>query len=164
NGVTPGEDWATFVSRDVVDAIDTDYRTIASPAGRAIAGLSEGGYGAVNIALQYPNEFRVVESWSGYMRAAHDHSIFGRDLTGLSGAVTPGGRTSPRRGGWHMVSAARALAASIVSLAIVIAASGWLYVIQPRHAVAGPPVGDALPLDELSRRSAVPLLVFLAVW
>src|SRR5438105_3814279 len=106
NGVTPGEDWATFVSRDVVDAIDTDYRTIASPAGR----------------------------------------------------------TSPRRGGWHMVSAARALAASIVSLAIVIAASGWLYVIQPRHAVAGPPVGDALPLDELSRRSAVPLLVFLAVW
>ena len=84
NGVTPGEDWATFVSRDVVDAIDTDYRTIASPAGRAIAGLSEGGYGAVNIALQYPNEFRVVESWSGYMRAAHDHSIFGRDLTGLA--------------------------------------------------------------------------------
>ena len=63
-----------------------------------------------------------------------------------------------------MVSVARALAASIVSLAIVIAASGWLYLIQPRHALAGPPVGDALPLDELSRRSSVPLLVFLAVW
>src|SRR5436190_14223415 len=63
-----------------------------------------------------------------------------------------------------MASAARAFAASVVSLAIVIAASGWLYVIQPRHAVPGPPVGDALPLDELSRRSAVPLLVFLAVW
>jgi hypothetical protein len=63
-----------------------------------------------------------------------------------------------------MVSVARALAASVVSLAIVIAASGWLYLIQPRHALAGPPVGDALPLDELSRRSAVPLLVFVAVW
>jgi lysyl-tRNA synthetase, class II len=63
-----------------------------------------------------------------------------------------------------MVSVARALAASIASLAIVIAASGWLYLIQPRHALPGPPVGDALPLDELSRRSAVPLLVFVAVW
>ncbi len=36
--------------------------------------------------------------------------------------------------------------------------------IQPRSALPGPPVSDALPLDELSRRSAVPLLVFLAVW
>jgi hypothetical protein len=63
-----------------------------------------------------------------------------------------------------VTSAARAVAASIISLAIVIAASGWLYLIQPRDALPGPPVGDALPLDELSRRSAVPLLVFLAVW
>jgi hypothetical protein len=63
-----------------------------------------------------------------------------------------------------MASAARALAASVVSLAIVVAASGWLYLIQPRHALPGPPVGDALPLDELSRRSAVPLLVFVAIW
>ena len=84
NGVTAGQDWATFVSRDVVRAIDAGYRTIPTQAGRAIAGLSEGGYGAVNIALQNPDEFRVVESWSGYMRAAHDHSIFGRDLAGLA--------------------------------------------------------------------------------
>jgi lysyl-tRNA synthetase class 2 len=63
-----------------------------------------------------------------------------------------------------MASVARALAASIVSLAIVVAATGWLYLIQPKHALPGPPVGDALPLDELSRRSAVPLLVFLVVW
>jgi enterochelin esterase-like enzyme len=84
NGVSPGEAWATFVSQDVVGAIDARYRTIASSAGRAIGGLSEGGYGAINIALQNPGEFRVVESWSGYMSAAHNHSIFGRELTGLA--------------------------------------------------------------------------------
>jgi enterochelin esterase-like enzyme len=84
NGVAPGEGWATFVSRDVVNAIDSQFRTIASRGGRAIAGLSEGGYGAVNIALNNPREFRVVESWSGYMRAAHDHGIFGRDLQGVA--------------------------------------------------------------------------------
>jgi lysyl-tRNA synthetase, class II len=63
-----------------------------------------------------------------------------------------------------MASVARALFASIVSLAIVVAATGWLYLVQPRHVLPGPPVGDALPLDELSRRSAVPLTVFLVVW
>ena len=46
----------------------------------------------------------------------------------------------------------------------MLAATGWLYLIQPRHALPGPAIGDALPLDELSRRSAVPLLVFLVVW
>ena len=50
------------------------------------------------------------------------------------------------------------------SFAVVIAAMGWMYVIQPHSKLPGPPVTDALPLDELSRRSAIPLLVFLAVW
>jgi enterochelin esterase-like enzyme len=88
DGVTPDESWATFVSRDVVNAIDARYRTIPTAAGRAIGGLSEGGYGAINIALHNPNEFRVVESWSGYVKAAHNHSIFGRTLTGVP-ANTP---------------------------------------------------------------------------
>jgi len=63
-----------------------------------------------------------------------------------------------------MVRAARAVLASTVSFAVVVAAMGWLYVIQPHSSLPGPPVQDALPLDELSRRSAVPLLVFLLVW
>src|SRR5882724_2918821 len=63
-----------------------------------------------------------------------------------------------------MLRVTRPVAASFISLAVVSAATGWLYMIQPRSALPGPPVSDALPLDELSRRSAVPLLVFLAVW
>jgi lysyl-tRNA synthetase, class II len=63
-----------------------------------------------------------------------------------------------------MLRALRAVTASTVAFAIVIAATGWLYVIQPHSALPGPAVPDALPLDELSRRSAVPMLVFLAVW
>jgi enterochelin esterase-like enzyme len=84
NGIGPGEGWATFVWRDVVRAIDSRYRTIATARARGIAGLSEGGYGAVNIALQHPHEFSLVESWSGYERAADNHSIFGRQLAGLA--------------------------------------------------------------------------------
>lgn len=83
NGVSPGEDWGTFVSRDVVQAIDAQYRTIPSGSARGIGGLSEGGYGALNIALQHPGEFSVVESWSGYQLAPRNHSIFGGQLEGL---------------------------------------------------------------------------------
>jgi enterochelin esterase-like enzyme len=80
NGVRPGNGWATFVSRDVVRAVDARFRTIASARGRAIAGLSEGGYGAIDIALHHPREFAVVESWSGYERPDKIHSIFGPQL------------------------------------------------------------------------------------
>jgi lysyl-tRNA synthetase, class II len=51
----------------------------------------------------------------------------------------------------------------IPSLCVLLAASGWLYLAQP-HVGGRPRVGDALPLDELSRHSAVPLWLFLAVW
>ena len=88
NGWQPHQAWATFVSRDVVHAIDARFRTIASRRGRAIAGLSEGGYGAINIALHNPGEFSVVESWSGYERPDKLRSIFGPRL-GLLAANDP---------------------------------------------------------------------------
>ena len=75
NGVRPHEGWETFVARDVVHAVEQRYRTTAV---RAIGGLSEGGYGALNIALHHPREFRVVESWSGYEQADAIPAIFGK--------------------------------------------------------------------------------------
>lgn len=77
NGLTPASQWETFVARDVVRAVDARYRTIPSGTARAIGGLSEGGYGAINIALHHPGEFDVVESWSGYELADPIKSIFG---------------------------------------------------------------------------------------
>jgi enterochelin esterase-like enzyme len=84
NGVHPGSGWATFVARDLVRAVDARFRTIRSARGRAIGGLSEGGYGAIDIALHHPHEFSVVESWSGYERPDKIRSIFGADLAGLA--------------------------------------------------------------------------------
>lgn len=82
DGVRPNEDWATFVSRDLVRAIDSRYRTIGRGADRVLAGLSEGGYGALNIGLHHPREFGVLESWSGYERADPIASIFGKARKG----------------------------------------------------------------------------------
>ena len=81
NGVGKNQGWATFVSRDLVRAIDKRFRTVASPRWRALAGLSEGGYGALNIGLHHPREFAVLESWSGYARADDIGSIFGHRRT-----------------------------------------------------------------------------------
>jgi enterochelin esterase-like enzyme len=77
NGVRPHEGWETFVARDLVRYVDAHYRTIRSGAARALGGLSEGGYGALNIGLHHPGEFRVLESWSGYELADNLRPIFG---------------------------------------------------------------------------------------
>ena len=77
NGVAPHEGWETFVARDVVRAVDARFRTIHARWARGIGGLSEGGYGAINIAIHHPREFGLVESWSGYEKADDLGSLFG---------------------------------------------------------------------------------------
>jgi putative tributyrin esterase len=62
----PGRNWETAITRDVVGFVDSHFRTIGTRQGRAIVGLSAGGYGAVMLALHHLPAFSVVESWSGY--------------------------------------------------------------------------------------------------
>ena len=62
----PGRNWSTAISRDLVRYVDGHYRTIAGRGGRALIGVSAGGYGAASIGLSHPATYGVVESWSGY--------------------------------------------------------------------------------------------------
>jgi enterochelin esterase-like enzyme len=77
NGIHPHQGWETFLARDVVGAVDRQFRTIRSGSARALGGLSEGGYASLNIGLHRPGEFHVLESWSGYEKADDVKSIFG---------------------------------------------------------------------------------------
>jgi S-formylglutathione hydrolase FrmB len=61
-----GRDWETYVAEEVPRYIDRHFRTIRSRAGRAIVGVSAGGYGATILGLHHLGSFAVVESWSGY--------------------------------------------------------------------------------------------------
>lgn len=56
---------ATYVI-EVQDLVDRMLPTMATRAGRAIAGSSKGGFGAMHVALANPDRFTVVESWLGY--------------------------------------------------------------------------------------------------
>jgi S-formylglutathione hydrolase FrmB len=51
---------------EVQELIDRMLPTMAARAGRAIAGSSKGGFGAMHVALANPYRFAVVESWLGY--------------------------------------------------------------------------------------------------
>lgn len=77
NGARAKQGWETFLTRDVVRAVDARYRTIPDGAHRVLAGLSEGGYGALDIGLHHPDRFRVLESWSGYEHADDLGPVFG---------------------------------------------------------------------------------------
>ena len=53
----PWPKYDDYIARDLVARVDSLYRTIPSRSARAIAGLSMGGYGAISLALQYPDVF-----------------------------------------------------------------------------------------------------------
>jgi enterochelin esterase-like enzyme len=57
---------ATYVALDVPDFVAANYRV--QPPGRAwgVAGLSEGGFCAANLSLQYPTRFGYAGVMSGY--------------------------------------------------------------------------------------------------
>jgi S-formylglutathione hydrolase FrmB len=66
-----GMAYEDHVTRDVVGFIDATFRTIRRREGRAIAGLSMGGYGACMLAMKHPGLFSAACSHSGALTFAH---------------------------------------------------------------------------------------------
>jgi S-formylglutathione hydrolase FrmB len=61
-----------YVAVDLVKEVDARFRTLSAVHGRAIAGLSMGGYGAIKIALHHPRLFLVAGSFSGAFEVLRD--------------------------------------------------------------------------------------------
>ena len=59
------ERYDDYIARDVVRFVDSRYRTLANREHRGIGGLSMGGYGALALALRYPDVFAAAASHSG---------------------------------------------------------------------------------------------------
>lgn len=66
-----GAAYETAIARDLVNYIDTVFQTKATREGRALAGLSMGGYGAFKLALRFPEMFACAASHSGALAFAH---------------------------------------------------------------------------------------------
>jgi enterochelin esterase-like enzyme len=69
-------EWAGPWERDLVDEIvpwvDAHLPTLPTAGNRVLAGLSAGGFGAVDIALRNPAVFGSAASWSGYFTPLRD--------------------------------------------------------------------------------------------
>ncbi len=57
--------WEDYIIKDLIPHVDGFYRTINSREGRAINGLSMGGYGAIMLGLKHPELFCSIGSHSG---------------------------------------------------------------------------------------------------
>ena len=52
--------WQDFITKDLLEFVDANYRTMRIAAGRGIMGHSMGGHGAIKIGMQHPDLFSAV--------------------------------------------------------------------------------------------------------
>ncbi len=68
----PHTNYESYIVKELIPEIDSQYRALNDRAHRMIAGLSMGGYGALKIAIRNPSMFSLAGSFSGALRAAAD--------------------------------------------------------------------------------------------
>lgn len=76
---TDGKPWGDYIWKDVVNYIDSNYRTIPRRENRAIGGFSFGGQGALSLGLTHPEVFKVVGGHSPSFREADGSISFMND-------------------------------------------------------------------------------------
>ena len=83
--------WADYIVKDLIGHVDSTYRTIARREGRALSGLSMGGYGSITLGLRHPELFASIGSTSGALEYARQA---GNRLRGLAPRQTPRPRSA----------------------------------------------------------------------
>lgn len=87
--------WETADIHHLIPHVDATYRTIAQRAGRAVAGLSMGGFGAMHYATRHPHLFVAAGSFSGLIGAAAADAVNGAVSYAGMLAVAPGATSDP---------------------------------------------------------------------
>jgi putative tributyrin esterase len=57
--------WGDYVAKDLVEEVDSKYRTRAQREGRGLVGVSMGGFGAFSLTLMHPTIFHAGISLGG---------------------------------------------------------------------------------------------------
>lgn len=66
----PNDKFESYIVKDLIPEIDSNFRTISARYARAIIGDSMGGYGALKFGLKFPEMFVLAASWSGGLTIA----------------------------------------------------------------------------------------------
>ena len=63
--ITPEYQYETFVTSELIDYVDRNYKTISDRKGRAIAGISMGGHGAMYLGIRHQDLYCSMAALSG---------------------------------------------------------------------------------------------------
>jgi len=66
NSIATGK-WADYIAKDLVEYIDSHYRTLPQRESRAIIGHAMGGYGGMTLGMDYPDVFGCMGSLAGLL-------------------------------------------------------------------------------------------------
>ncbi|OWP61891.1 esterase [Hymenobacter amundsenii] len=132
NSATNGP-WADFTARELPALIDRQFRTLAKPGSRGIAGHSMGGGGTLRLALAYPGTWAAAYALSPALVGPHPTYLPGPAVPQVLGATlataVPGGHA-----GLSTVAVARAFSPN------------------PKARPFGADIPDSVGADSLSRR------------
>jgi len=67
-----GPQYATYMAEELTGFVERHFPAIATRAGRCVGGLSMGGYGALRLALGYPERYVSATSHSGALAFGHE--------------------------------------------------------------------------------------------
>ncbi|MFC5719443.1 alpha/beta hydrolase [Streptomyces gamaensis] len=75
NTAAGAQNWETFHIEQVLPFIDANLRTVADRKGRAVGGISMGGFGAFHYAERHPQLFGQVASFSGAIDLSRNEAV-----------------------------------------------------------------------------------------
>lgn len=70
SATVPTDKYESYILQELVPEVEKRFRVSQERDGRAIAGLSMGGYGAIKFGLKHPEKFAFAASMSGAFGAA----------------------------------------------------------------------------------------------
>nr|WP_267244842.1 alpha/beta hydrolase-fold protein [Streptomyces sp. PR69] len=75
NTAAGAQNWKNFHINQVIPFIDANLRTVATRQGRAVGGISMGGFGAMHYAQNHPELFSQVATFSGATDLSRNHAV-----------------------------------------------------------------------------------------
>ena len=79
SATVPTDKYESYILRELIPDVEKRFRVSQERGGRAIAGLSMGGYGAFKFGFKYPEVFGLAASMSGALDVA---SVTNKELSG----------------------------------------------------------------------------------
>lgn len=93
-------DWEAFTAEELVGWVDAHYRTVAGPGGRAVAGWSMGGYGALHLAARHPDTYSAAYALSPCCMGPELVDELGRGRAAWDTTLALAARPSPDSAGF----------------------------------------------------------------